>query len=300
MDQQRKTIYSVRQEVLEGKDLREKAESFLQRAIARAAEVHRGDAAGFAAWYLKMFGIAASTEAAEQAVEKDGSSEPALKIALDHYDERERTLGPELMRKVEQYLLLNGIDSRWKDHLHAIDSLKTGIGLRGYGQLDPKNEYKREGFLLFQQLQAAVEDEIASLILRIRVSGPDTQGAGRDGLPAGDGLAASAMPSPSSPRLSYQGPAKTSGTGDGAGVPAGGGRPIAPAPRRVSAAHAFDLKRRQEQVAQAMRPAQASGGSPGPAAQGAAPRPAAPVKVVGRNDPCPCGSGKKYKKCHGS
>jgi preprotein translocase subunit SecA len=304
MDQQRKTIYSVRQEVLEGKDLREKAESFLQRAIARAAEVHRGDPAGFAAWYLKMFGIAVSTEAAEQAVEKDGSSEPALKTALDHYDGRERTLGPELMRKVEQYLLLNGIDSRWKDHLHAIDSLKTGIGLRGYGQLDPKNEYKREGFLLFQQLQGAVEDEIASLILRIRVSGPDTQAAGRDGAPGGpgfDGLGGGAMPSPSSPRLSYQGPAKTSGPADGAGAaPGAAGRPMAPAPRRVSAAHAFDLKRRQEQVAQAMRPAQASGGSPSPAAQGGAPRPAAPVKVVGRNDPCPCGSGKKYKKCHGS
>jgi preprotein translocase subunit SecA len=88
------------------------------------------------------------------------------------YEAREAEVGSETMRKVEQYLLLNSIDSKWKDHLHALDSLKTGIGLRGYGQLDPKNEYKREGFQLFENLMAAVEDEVASLILRIRVEKP--------------------------------------------------------------------------------------------------------------------------------
>jgi len=276
MDEQRKTIYTVRQEVLEAKGLREKAELMLQSAIGRASEVHAEYEEGFKGWFQRSFGFECAAETAAEAVDKAGSSERAIEEVRAFYDKREQEIGAEWMRRVEQYLLLNAIDSRWKDHLHAIDALKTGIGLRGYGQQDPKNEYKKEGFTLFQNLFAAVEDEVASLILRIQVQrSPEDQAA--------------ALPTP---------------TGMGAGSayhPGPGGQPqaqrVRPAmrrgPVRVPATQAFDMKRRADALAARANPS-------------AAPKPAATktaepeLPAVGRNDPCPCGSGKKYKKCHGA
>jgi preprotein translocase subunit SecA len=308
MDSQRKTIYSMRQEVLEGKDLRPKIEGMLRAAIERAAGVHVGDAEGLRGWYLRNFGIELAPQAAEAAVtrrkaERHGDVEAAVRRALEHYDAREAEITPALMRRVEQYLLLNTIDSRWKDHLFAIDALKTGIGLRGYGQLDPKNEYKREGFELFEQLKGAVEDEIAALILRIQVQRPPTPQPGA-------AAAESAVPTPAGHwgPTTLSGPAKTSQPGP---APARRAPPPAVAPRAVSPSQAFDLKRRREALA-AMQRAQGQGraaATPAPttaAAQASAPaaaaRPALSPKAlegVGRNDPCPCGSGQKFKKCHG-
>jgi preprotein translocase subunit SecA len=309
MDSQRKTIYSMRQEVLAGKELRPKIEGMLRSAIERAAGVHLNDAEGLRGWYLKNFGIELEAAAAEAAVtrrgkDKVGDVEPAVKRALAHYDAREAEITPALMRRVEQYLLLNTIDSRWKDHLFAIDALKTGIGLRGYGQLDPKNEYKREGFELFEQLKGAVEDEIASLILRIQVQRPAAPQPGA-------APAESAVPTPTghSGPTTLSGPAKTS---QPAPPPRRAPPPAAAAPRAISPSQAFDLKRRREALA-AMQRAQAPApapAAPAPAPQGAAAaapaaapaRPALSAKAlegIGRNDPCPCGSGQKFKKCHG-
>jgi preprotein translocase subunit SecA len=178
MDKQRKTIYGVRQEVLESIGLSEKIKTWIGTSTQRAAAAHTGDAAGFQGWCHRTFGFEPTQEALKTATDAAGKEgpdiEPVLGEILAQYDAREADVGAETMRKVEQYLLLNAIDSKWKDHLHALDSLKTGIGLRGYGQLDPKNEYKREGFKLFESLMAAVEDEVASLVLRIRVEKPQT------------------------------------------------------------------------------------------------------------------------------
>jgi preprotein translocase subunit SecA len=169
MDQQRKTIYSVRQEVLEGKNLRDRTEQFLIKALERNSRNYIEDIDGFRNWHQRTFGFECSREIAQAATEKVPDFAPAIEALKRFYDERETRIGAETMRRVEQYILLNAIDSRWKDHLHAVDSLKTGIGLRGYGQQDPKNEYKREGFTLFENLLAAIEDEVGSLILRIRL-----------------------------------------------------------------------------------------------------------------------------------
>ncbi len=298
MDSQRKTIYSMRQQVLESKGLREKVEGMLRSALERAARVHQGDPEGLRGWYHKNFGIELPLEPAAEASEKDGSVEGAFGQARAAYDQREREFGPELMRRIEQYVLLNTIDSRWKDHLHAIDALKTGIGLRGYGQLDPKNEYKREGFELFEHLKVAVEDEIAALVLRIQVQRP-----------AGG---AAAVPLPRAPTSTVlQGPAKTLGDAPGP-APAAVQRPVR---RAVSPSQAFDLKRRSDALetlrraataqAEPPRAEQAPAGDDAPARESrpqvAPARPADPraFQGVGRNDLCPCGSGRKFKKCHG-
>ncbi len=172
MDKQRKTIYGVRQEVLESVGLKHKVLTMLASAIKRAAEVHSQDPEGFQGWCQRTFGFDISQTAVEAAVSSEPNWDAVVAEVNAQYEAREQEAGEETLRRVEQYLLLNAIDGKWKDHLHALDALKTGIGLRGYGQLDPKNEYKREGFELFENLFAAVEDEVASLALRIRVEKP--------------------------------------------------------------------------------------------------------------------------------
>jgi len=254
-------------------------------------------------------------------VAKDGNVQPALDLVAKAYEKREEELTPEILRQLERYLLLNAIDGRWKDHLHAIDALKAGIGLRGYGQVDPKTEYKREGFQLFEQLLQAIEDEVTSLILRIKISRPDRR-EGQEGEASGEAAkAAAAVPQPKGIEPSAAAVAR-------ARAAAARPRPV----QYVPASRAFDVAKRQQMIAQMQQRAQPatppaaaetpSGAEPAAqtagetngdatspqpvatprAAQAPAPKPAAQrahVPAVGRNDPCPCGSGQKYKKCHG-
>ena len=356
MDQQRKTIYSVRQDVLEKTELREKAMTMVENALGRSAGVYAADGPGFREWCLKTFGVEVDEAAADRATDTDDPDSGAVLDAVGSaYEAREGELGDELARRVEQYLILNAIDSKWKDHLKAVDALKAGIGLRGYGQEDPKTAYKREGTKLFQEhLLPAIEDEVASLLLRIQVQRPEepSEAAGQ----AEEGASAAPAAGPAlQPRGMVRGATRAAGA-----PPAGGtqGRPANLPPqlqnlspqqlaelqrrareqaarqamrKQVPASGAFDMMRRQSMAAQqaaarkaaadaastgeagdqsgAGAPAQggagasAKGGSPQQAAAPApARRPATPAAFegTGRNDPCPCGSGKKFKKCHGS
>jgi preprotein translocase subunit SecA len=180
--------------------------------------------------------------------------------ALAAYTEKEQLIGRDVMQRVERDVMLQIVDQEWKDHLYSLDHLKEGIGLRGYGQRDPLVEYKKESFGLFQAMKDRVDEKIVSYLWGLR------------------------------PVLS-----------DSTATPA----PRRPAPRR----EAMTLNKPAADAVPAFAGA-AVGASPG-AARG--PRPArvggddAAVKTVrrdepkvGRNDPCPCGSGKKYKKCHGA
>ena len=222
MDEQRKTIYSVRQEVMEGVELREKVEHMLAACIERAASTWFEDAEGFAGWYQKTFGVELSAELAAECTSKGGGPEGALGLLTELYDKREADFGEALMRRVEQYLLLNAVDSRWKDHLKAVDALKAGIGLRGYGQVDPKSEYKKEGFELFHRLLEAVEEEVSSLVLRIQVARPETS-AGQAGTPG-------ALPLPKDMGPGVTGASPGAGPGQGRGAGAGRRPPRRSAP----------------------------------------------------------------------
>jgi preprotein translocase subunit SecA len=352
MDQQRKTIYGVRQDVLEKAELREKALTMVENTLGRSAGVYSGDAPGFREWCLKTFGVEVPEDAASAATDTD---EPDSGAVLDQvgarYAEREAELGEELARRVEQYLILNAIDSKWKDHLKAVDALKAGIGLRGYGQEDPKTAYKREGTKLFQEhLLPAIEDEVASLLLRIQVQRPEAAPAeAPEGAAEGD-APASPAPQAAAPALQPRGMVRGGQARPGQ-VPPGQPRPAGARPanlppqlqnltpeqlaelqrrareqaarqamrKQVPASGAFDMMRRQNlaaqqaaarkaaaEAAQAAQGQQAADGAAGKAeapAQAAPPRPQAPAGAfegTGRNDPCPCGSGKKFKKCHGS
>ncbi len=322
MDQQRHQIYSARQKVLEAKGTKEMVLEMLERAVTRTSQsTFFQDAEGFRGWFQKTFGFELAPEVAGDAVAKDGNVQPVLDLVAQAYEKREAELTAEILRQLERYLLLNAIDGRWKDHLHAIDALKAGIGLRGYGQVDPKTEYKREGFQLFEQLLQAIEDEVTSLILRIKIARPES------------GEAAAAKPAAAVPQPKGIEPSA-------AAIARARAAAARPKPTQyVPASRAFDVAKRQQMIAQMQQRAQEQAAAqapdaeaavqshagetngntsaaqptpaqPAPAQPGLAPRAAqapapkaaaqpAHVPAVGRNDPCPCGSGQKYKKCHG-
>jgi len=194
-------------------------------------------------------------------------------IATAPEDERLELAGRAILEPISRSIMLQIVDAQWKDHLYSLDHLKEGIGLRGYGQRDPLVEYKKESFTLFQGMKGRIDEEMVRYLWRLR-------------------------------------PVITSGDGDSPApvAPVAPRRPPAPKPSQLTFS---DAKQNPPPPASAAFGAMGSGGSG--AASPESPRPArvggddAPVKQirrdepkVGRNDPCPCGSGKKYKKCHGA
>jgi preprotein translocase subunit SecA len=292
MNTQRKTIYGVRQEVLEGKGLAERVIHMMRNVVESQALVYLDDADGYREWFHKNFGFELEPALATKATEKEDKDRDASAVQAlveQRYLARREELGDELAKRVEQYILLNAIDGKWKDHLYAVDALKTGIGLRGYGQQDPKTIYKAEGTQLFhEKLLPAIESEVASLVLRIEVRKPgDDEGQ----VAAGQGQGAS--PSGGlAPKGMVSGGARTEGAGQPSPAQVAAMRRQANQAvarrvmrQQVPASSAFDLVKRNR------------------AAQPAPPKDSAPAvdySGVGRNDSCPCGSGKKFKKCHGA
>jgi preprotein translocase subunit SecA len=272
MDLQRKMIYGVRQEVLEDIELREKVTSMLGNIVRRQAAIFEGDADGFCEWFRKSFGFGLEKDKARVAtIEREGNPQDAVDAVLARYDEREKEVGEELQRKVDRHLLLHAIDTKWMDHLRAIDALRQGIGLRGYGQKDPKNEYKAEGAKLFDKLFEVIEEEVTSLSLRVQVRAHgegDSEGAG------GPWMGSPATPYGRSPSGGVSTPQELK--------KAQALMRARQATRRAPASAAFDSVHRQKlPTATENAPARETAFS------------------AGRNEPCPCGSGRKYKKCHG-
>jgi preprotein translocase subunit SecA len=183
-------------------------------------------------------------------------------ITDDMLDAREKEVGPEAWSQIERFVLLRTIDSLWVEHLTELDDMRRGIGLRGYAQQDPLNEFRKEAFQLYEELSGFIRHQVASTIFRVtlqRVPDPNAPrplpGPGqraRGAVPAAAGMAGPGV-------TGTAGSAVLAGTGARAGVAAAGG--ATPQAR------------------------------PGYTPTGA---------KIGRNDPCWCGSGRKYKKCHGA
>jgi preprotein translocase subunit SecA len=167
--------------------------------------------------------------------DREDLREALLKEILAVYEEKEKEIGEAVMRHLEKMVMLQVVDNLWKDHLLNMDYLKEGIGLRGYGQKNPLNEYKREGFEMFMAMMEKIREEVIEYLFKIRIEGDHLEVSER--------------------------------------------RPV----------RARLVEHRGQQ-------AEEIGGQ--------RTEPAAPVrregKKVGRNEPCPCGSGKKYKKCCGA
>jgi preprotein translocase subunit SecA len=203
------------------------------------------------------------------------------------FKEKEDLIGPENMREAERVVMLNVIDSQWKDHLLSMDHLKEGIGLRGYGQKDPLIEYKKESFELFQDMMDRIEDETIRYLFFLQVSHGPASGRTRNG--GGPG----GLPERPKPVLPFSDEDEEDEEDDDeeALVSANSEQ------RRAAQSAVEDFTRNiQRKKDKEMAALQFAGGS-GTATEN---KQATSDKKAGRNDPCPCGSGKKYKKCHGA
>jgi len=251
MNKQREVIYGQRRQILEGASLKEDILTTIDKILeAIIAEYAADDAAGvkeedpvvlMGAIKLK-FGLDLDAAASN---EKDARTikEKLYLQLVNVYEEKEKSLGADLMRHLERMTFLQIIDSRWKEHLYAMDNLREGIGLRAYGQRDPLVEYKREAFEMFSQLIGGIEEEAVEIIFRMQAARPERF----------KGVFSSLAQEFSHPEAEkFQAPKEESLAID---PPRLGSPPVVTSSPQKSSAK------------------------------------------VGRNDPCPCGSGKKYKKC---
>jgi len=224
MNKQRKEIYSFRKDALQGKSLKDKIFEIIEDEVDELMSIYCPDSGDWDLTGLKdsVYGIFSLSIDFNEYTSTDEIRDNIISKAKEAYNIKEREAGSEFMRYIERMLLLQVIDSQWKDHLLGIDHIKEGIGLRGYAQRDPLVEYKKEAFDLFADLSRRINTEVLMRMFKIQISREEED----------------QIKSQSQQRLIYN-------RGD-----------------EVSTVHK--------------------------------------EKKIGRNDPCPCGSGKKYKKCCGS
>jgi preprotein translocase subunit SecA len=233
-NKQRTEIYRLRRELLEGKGQSEyilqKAKELVDYLLESTCnpeidpEEWRPD--DLRTGILKYFAIDLNAAGIDwKTINAPDLKATVERLVFDRYQEKERSLGAESMRQHERALMLYIIDTAWKDHLLAMDHLKEGIGLRGYGQRDPLTEYKKESFTMFGLMKERIEDEIVTNLWHMDAAVRERQ---------------------------------------------------------------VEMRRSRERDLVYSAPAKEAA------------RPAQRTARVGRNEPCPCGSGKKYKKCHGS
>ena len=273
MNEQRRVVYKYRREILEGRDISETARDEVEGVIDRLVEEYTAgdlleewDLGELETQLRLIWPVSVEVGSlAPESVDREGLKDELDDDAMNAYDEREEQLGEELMRHLERSILLQVIDNRWREHLFDMDYLREGIHLRGFAQIDPLVAYKNEGYSMFEELMHSIWEEFSKLVYRAEVEIEGEPNGSQAAEPSG---------------LDYSG-----GT----------------------------LEAQPSALAQV---AAAGGGAVGVAAAEAGPRSnggngAGNGEVVetvvndehdniGRNDPCWCGSGKKFKKCHGA
>jgi preprotein translocase subunit SecA len=280
MNKQRETIYAIRRSALEGKDQRDYvlgiAEDVAREMVNTYCpkEQHPGqwNTAQLLAEVHSQFGIDAKVAGADPAaLNHDELSDAVANAVAERYAEKEKQFSPDLLRWLERRIILDVVDSQWKDHLLSLDHLKEGIGLRGYGQKDPLVEFKKEAFILFEDMMARIDNETVRYLFHVQIQ--------QEAQPA--------QPRPPQPEPPRQRPTIANAVAASAAA-----RAEEAAPQRLPD-FARALERRQERQQRDLQYQTGAG-------QAEAPKPVRAGAKVGRNDPCPCGSGKKYKKCHGA
>jgi preprotein translocase subunit SecA len=281
MNKQRETIYAIRRSALEGKDQRDYVLGIAEDVARELAETycpreqHPGqwNTSQLLAEVNSQFGIDAKAMGADPgAMNHDQLAEALVEAVKARYAEKEKQFSPDLLRWLERRIILDVVDTQWKDHLLSLDHLKEGIGLRGYGQKDPLVEFKKEAFILFEDMMARIDNETIRYLYHVQIQ-------------QGEAPPPQVAPVHSAPAA----PRRVSGA---AAAVASAAARAEEAPQKLpDFARALERKqeRQQKDLQYQTGPAQAE-----------APKPVRAGAKVGRNDPCPCGSGKKYKKCHGA
>jgi preprotein translocase subunit SecA len=274
---QRKVIYGQRHDILEQDSVEDiiqsirndVAEGMVVAFVPLGSLPEQWDLEGLEAELKDNLGVElAVAEWVEQQPQLD--TQALVSYVLEHlvevYQAKEALVGQQGMRNFEKSILLQLLDKHWKEHLSAMDYLRQGIHLRGYAQKNPKQEYRREAFVMFQQMLDGLKSETLQVLARVQVRAPEEVEAMEERRRQ---LAEEAAKAAQAQHASAEEAAALDSE-----APAENAPPMPAAPQR-------------------------------PAAQAGAKRPARPATQVrnapkvGRNDPCPCGSGKKYKQCHG-
>ncbi len=278
MNKQRENVYALRRELLKGRikldddsavDSRAYLMALAEGVIDDTIEAYCGPEIEPEDWDIstlkqsmgEMFGLESDHLSVLDLDDKsaDGIRDAVWSAVEEKYKEKEALIDASVLRRVEHDIMLQVVDSQWKDHLYGLDHLKEGIGLRGYGQRDPLVEYKRESFTMFQAMKTRIDEEMIRYLWRLR---PAAQG--QSGRYAAARQPAIRRASPLS--FNASGDATLAFAGVGEAVTAGGDA----RPARTGGDDAVVKTVRRD------------------------------MPKVGRNEPCPCGSGKKYKKCHGA
>ncbi len=239
MNQQRETVYGLRREVLGNDNLRDLVldyaddvvEEMLEAATGKSRNTEEWDYDSLTVGLHRTFALPVDFSPESELAQIDNEENLCARLqelVRENYSAREKDMGAETLRQLEKIILLHTIDSLWKDHLYAIDQLKEGIGLRGYGQQDPLRAYQREGFEMFAEMIERIKEDVIGQLFHVQVT-------------------------------------------------------------REEEIEELDQQARQETEFVLSR-GQGEGTKQKPVVTG---------QKIGRNDPCPCGSGKKYKKCCG-
>ncbi|MGK2933342.1 MAG: preprotein translocase subunit SecA [Solirubrobacterales bacterium] len=274
MNEQRRVVYRYRGEILEGRDMSEIARDELGNVIGRLVDEYTpGDL--IEDWDMPeldtqlhlIWPCSIDVEGmAPESVDREGLKADLIDDANAAYDERETELGDEVMRYLERTLLMQVIDNRWREHLYDMDYLREGIHLRGFAQIDPLVAYKNEGFSMFTELMNAIWEEFSKLVFNVEIEiEPEAEGA-------------FAPPADEPTNVDYSGGTLES-------QPSALAEPAVEGETPGGRSNAVGFS---------------AGASSTLSTGGAATKVKTDRENIGRNDPCWCGSGKKYKKCHGS
>jgi preprotein translocase subunit SecA len=295
INKQRERIYAERDKVLHNEDLSQTVLAFVEQELEMAVDAHLGEST--ADWDLeglvesvKALGLRdehLDAEALADLGSKTAIGDHLVDLAATNLEEREATFGEETWALVERAVLLRAIDTLWVDHLTELEDFRRGVGLRGYGGTDPLVEFKREAFKLYDELRGFIRHQVAATIFRVsvqrRTAGPAEPAE---------------MPTLTPEQLAkLKTGAAAEARGPGAASIASGGSvtsssgafasaELTPLPPSGQAARPMRLQHGEETIGTT-------------SASGAATQPA-DVSHLGRNDPCWCGSGKKFKRCHGA
>jgi preprotein translocase subunit SecA len=269
MNEQRRVIYAYRDEVLEGKSIGEEARREVSNVIERTIDqytpgdfVEDWDMGGMYTAIGQFFPLDLD---GDNSPDRNGLIDRVVGEAMERYEARQQALGEELMGALERFLLLQIIDERWREHLFDMDYLREGIHLRGFAQIDPLVAYKNEAFTLFGDLMNSVWTDYARMIFNVQVNVEGENGGGGQAPSF-----AAAGSSTRAGRVSYSGGHSAAGSGALAAAAAAAGAQGAYADEDGEALPVVEQRVVDHE------------------------------HEVGRNDPCWCGSGKKYKKCHGT
>ncbi len=281
MNKQREIIYGERRKILQGESMRDFMLQTLHDKVESAVDEHASGERHPSEWDLPaildelepIFPVKAHVTVEDlEKLDRNEMKQRLEQIAVQLYEAKEAEVGADIIRIVEsRYIMLPIIDRMWVDHLYVMDALKSGIGLRGYGQKDPRVEYEKEAYEIFEDLKNNIADEAIKMFFHVQIErqeappqAPVPTPPGLEAIPSGELLPQPAVAAPA---------------GNGSALPdASLEKILGPVPGRASKQQ-IRTNRDDESPAK-------------PAARTS--------EKVGRNALCPCGSGKKYKKCHGA